>query len=97
MAVDPYWFNFIKERVQKRCPDLCEDKLTVLSEYFCKKFLELCGRDQDMADFFLDDLAGKRSFQGICNRYHISISRYIPRSEERRVGKESRSRWSPDQ
>src|SRR2546427_12090855 len=46
----------------------------------------------------LDELlyAAKCGFDGVCtNEHHQNAYGFMPRSEERRVGKECRSRWSP--
>src|SRR5690606_40923509 len=36
-------------------------------------------------------------FADVCLSFILSTTKAIKRSEERRVGKESRSRWSPDE
>src|ERR1022692_2769832 len=84
------------EKVTRR---LLESHFTVVSVMLPEKWLEdfrplLAARPEEFTVYLaekslLETLVGYSLFQGV-----ISIGR-IPRSEERRVGKECRSRWSP--
>ena len=58
--------------------------------------LSACGMPADLAHFEQTYIQGEGCF--LIAREHgriIASIGYVPRSEERRVGKECRSRWSP--
>src|SRR3989449_1188471 len=57
--------------------------------------LELAHYAKDAYDIEYEFPFGWNEFEGIHNRTDFDLSRHQERSEERRVGKECRSRWSP--
>ena len=79
--------RFIKENM--------DDVGNHLSNY--KKALEAGDDVSDFKDIFLGDKQSleQYAFHHLKNRQEISNQVFIMRSEERRVGKECRSRWSP--
>ena len=61
------------------------------TKYCIEKFLEECG--DDIKSYFIED---EKAVSEIKNHEKIVIAYPVTtRSEERRVGKECRSRWSP--
>ena len=48
-----------------------------------------------MIDYYLDKKLEIKAQQTILKQNSIKLMRELKRSEERRVGKECRSRWSP--
>ena len=59
-----------------------------------KRILPTMGEDRDFIKMFIDEakIAGQLAHANICQIFELGR---IDRSEERRVGKECRSRWSP--
>src|SRR5207302_10907809 len=58
--------------------------------------MEVLGGDIGRNIFFIPLAQRKAQLEQIPSVESASVMRFIPRSEERRVGKECRSRWSPD-
>ena len=62
-------------------------------DYLFKAILSL--RTEDECYAFFEDLCTPQELKAISQRLHVAKLLTDNRSEERRVGKECRSRWSP--
>ena len=59
------------------------------------KRLEQCGRVCYKSEDKITEGSAEKFVAGIIKRGHEAVLEHCSRSEERRVGKECRSRWSP--
>src|SRR5438309_5298353 len=83
-----FFFSSRRRHTRWNCDwssDVCSSDLMLL-----KSSIDICGEVPTPAD-------AKLSWPGRCLAYAInSATDFTGRSEERRVGKECRSRWSPE-
>src|SRR2546429_6974749 len=97
---DEYFFFFSSRRRHTRCSrdwssDVCSSDLRKVFKLKAKSEGMIKEKSEEYADNLLELLQGNGCLWGLA---HIPINLALlcaVRSEERRVGKECRSRWSP--